>query len=157
MLCPMRFPAKRGSQAETQVLAPDDYDGYLLEWHVTKFRGDDAGHVVVGSQPREFALSRGAAVKADGEMALLGRKKLLRRTKVGTAPAIVVQTPAYPRGGINGGHVVVLWNSDGRGYLVSLHFAGYPLRDRIAAAIGTARSMSLVPPGGNCDPGTDCG
>ena len=141
------------------MLAGDDYDGYLLEWHMTRFGGEDGGHLLVGSQPRELRLSRGAAVKADAEMRLPGRKKLLRRTKVGTAPALVLQSPPYPRGGVNGGHVAVLWNSDGRGYLVSLHFQGHPLRDRIGAAIGTARSTSLVPPGGNCDPGgaTDCG
>ena len=159
-LCPLRVPAKRGSQADAgQVLAGDDYDGYLLEWHMTKFRGEDGGHFVVGSQPREFDLSRGARVRADAEMRLPGRKKLLRRAKVGTAPALVLQSPPYPRGGVNGGHVSVLWNSEGRGYLVSLHFEGYPLRDRIAAAISTARSMSPVPPGGNCDPGgpSDCG
>jgi len=157
-VCPSRFPLKRGSQAaDGRPLSRESYDGYLLEWHVTRFRGDDVGHVVVGSQPHPFPLSRGARVKTDGQMALPGRKKLLRRTKVGLAPALVLQSPPYPRGGINGGHVSVLWNSDGRGHLVSLHFAGYPLRDRIAAAIGTARSSVLVPPGGGCDPGTDCG
>jgi hypothetical protein len=124
---------------------------------VTKFRGSDLGHVVVASQPREFDLTRGARLKADAEMRLPGRKKLLRRTKVGIAPALVLESPPYPRGGVNGGHVSVLWNSEGRGYLASLHFAGYPLRDRIAAAIGTARSSVLVPPGGSCDPGADCG
>lgn len=111
----------------------------------------------MASQPHEFDLSRGARVKTDGEMRFPGHKKVLRRTKVGIAPALVLESPPYPRGGVNGGHVSVLWNGDGRGYLVSLHFAGYPPRDRIAAAVGTARSMSLVPPGGNCDPGTDCG
>jgi hypothetical protein len=157
-VCPTKFPLKRGSQAaDGQELRRDGYGGYLLEWHVTKFRGDDAGHVVVASQPREFDLSGGAAVKTDGPMALPGRKKLLRRTKVGTGAALVLQSPPYPRGGINGGHVSVLWNSDGRGHLVSLHFQGYALRDRIAAAVGMARSSTLVPPGGNCDPGSDCG
>jgi hypothetical protein len=157
-VCPSRFPLKRGSRAtEGRPLTRDNYDGYLLEWHVTKFRGDDLGHVVVGSQPQPFELSRGARVKADGELALPGRKKLLRRVTVGRTRALVLESPPYPRGGINGGHVSVLWNSDGRGYLVSLHFQGYPLRDRIAAAIGTARSSVLVPPGGGCDPGSDCG
>ena len=157
-VCPSRFPLKRGSQAaDGRPLSRESYDGYLLEWHVTRFRGDDVGHVVVGSQPHPFPLSRGARVKTDGQMALPGRKKLLRRTKVGLAPALVLQSPPYPRGGINGGHVSVLWNSDGRGHLVSLHFAGYPLRDRIAAAIGTARSSVLVPPGGGCGSATDCG
>ena len=157
-VCPTRFPAKRGSQAaDGRSLTRESYDGYLLEWHVKRFRGEDLGHVVVGSQPHPFALSRGAAVKADPELALPGRKKLLRRTKVGRARALVLESPPHPRGGINGGHVDVLWNGDGRGHLVSLHFQGYPQRDRIAAAIGTARSTALVPPGGGCDPGTDCG
>jgi hypothetical protein len=41
--------------------------------------------------------------------------------------------------------------------MVSLHFAAYPLRDRMAAAIGMARSSSPPPPGGGCDTGSDCG
>ena len=158
VVCPTRFPLRRGSQATYgRSLSRDSYDGYLMEWHVTRFRGDDSGHVVVGGQPDELDLSRGAAVRADGALALPGRKKLLRRTKVGTAPALVLQSAPYPRGGINGGHVSVLWNMNGRGYLVSLHFQGYPLRDRIAAVVGMARSSSPVPPGGSCDPSTDCG
>jgi hypothetical protein len=157
VLCPTRFPHKPGTQAdESQTLAPGSYPGYLIEWHLTKFRGGDLGHVTVGGQPTPFSFA--GSIRRDGELALLGRLKVLKRgVKIGRARGVVVQSPPHPRGGINGGHVSVLWNQDGRGYMVSLHFAGYPLRDRIAAAIGMARSSSPPPPGGGCDAGTDCG
>ena len=155
VLCPTRFPAKRGSQADGgQRLAGDDEPGYLIEWHMTRFRGDDLGHVTVGGQAKAFKLT-GRRVSARGT--LIGPLKVLRRgVKVGTARGVVVSTPPHPAGGVNGGHVAVLWNQSRRGYMTSVHFAGYPLRDRIAAAIGMARSSSPLQPGG-CDPGTDCG
>jgi hypothetical protein len=157
VLCPTRFPHKPGSESsDSKPLARDDYPGYLIEWHVTKFRGSDLGHVVVGGQPKPFSFAR--SIRRDGELGMPGRLKVLRRgVAIGRARGVVVQSPPHPAGGINGGHVSVLWNQDGRGYLVSLHFAGYPLRDRIAAAIGMARSSSPPQPGGGCDPGSDCG
>jgi hypothetical protein len=156
VLCPTRFPHKPGTQADdSKPLARDDYPGYLIEWHLTKFRGSDLGHVVVGGQPKPFSFA--GTIRRDGELGLPGRLKVLRRgVAVGRAHGVVVASPPHPRGGINGGHVSVLWNQDGRGYMVSLHFAGYPLRDRIAAAIAMARSSSPPPPGG-CGSGSDCG
>src|SRR5215212_5639474 len=148
VLCPTRFPLRARSHViEGRALSRDDYPGYLVEWHVTRFHGDDLGHVVVGGQPAPFDLSRGARVRADGALGLPGRKKLLRRTKVGTADALVLRSPPYPRGGINGGHTVVLWNAGGRGYFVSLHFDGYPLHERVVAAVRTARSSAAVKAG----------
>jgi hypothetical protein len=157
VLCPTRFPHKPGTQADSsQVLAPNAYPGYLIEWHLTKFRGGDLGHVTVGGQPTPFSFA--GSIHRDGELALLGRLRVLKRgVKIGRARGVVVHSPSHPRGGINGGHVSVLWNQDGRGYMVSLHFAGYPLRDRIVAAIGMARSSAPPAPGGGCDEGGDCG
>jgi hypothetical protein len=142
VLCPTRFPLRRGSRAiDARSLVRDDYAGYFLEWHVTRFRGEDLGHVVAAGQPRPFG-PLGEHVRTDGEMRLPGRKTLLRRTRVGPVPAVVLKTEPYPAGGVNGGHVVVLWNAGRRGYLVSVHFQGYPLHDRIAAAVSMARSSA---------------
>ena len=149
VLCPTRFPRKAGSQAtDGKPLAPDSYEGYGIEWQVTGFRGSDRGHVVVGGQPKPLGLGR--EIRRESKLRLRGRLEVLRRgVAVGRSRGVVVRTAS--------GRVAVLWNQDRRGYMTSLGFAGHPLRDRIAAAIGMARSSSPVPPGGSCDPGSDCG
>ncbi len=148
VLCPTRFPLKRRSEIDTQSLSRDDYDGYLTEWHVTGFRGEDVGHVVIGGQPTRFSLAR---PRPDDELAL-PRPVVLRRVSVGDNRGVVVRGP---RRGINGGHIAVLWNAAERGYMVSLHFEAYPLRDRIAAAVAMARSAGV--PQRECGAATDCG
>jgi Cft2 family RNA processing exonuclease len=74
--------------------------------------------------------------------------KLARRTTVRGRPAIVVRSQPYPAGGIHGGHVIVLWNQNGHGYLVSLHYAGgrekYTVRERTSAARAIATSTTTV-------------
>lgn len=47
--------------------------------------------------------------------------RVLRRTRVGSAPALVLRNPPYPAGGIHGGHLSVAWNAGGAGYVVSGH------------------------------------
>lgn len=62
-------------------------------------------------------------------------------------PAAVLQVPPYPRGGIHGGHVVILRNQDGHGYLVSAHGERMPQRDVLRVALDVARSVpELRPP-----------
>jgi hypothetical protein len=49
-----------------------------------------------------------------------------------------------------GGHVIVVWNRQHHGYMLSFHFASapdgtaYPLRERVAAALAIARSSTLI-------------
>jgi hypothetical protein len=49
-----------------------------------------------------------------------------------------------------GGHVIVLWNRQHHGYMLSFHFASgpggtaYPLADRVKAALAIARSSTPV-------------
>jgi hypothetical protein len=72
--------------------------------------------------------------------------RILRRTTVRGHPALVLAAPPYPRGGLHGGHAIVVWNEGGRGRLVSLHFRDaldrgrYDRGDRVAAALAVARS-----------------
>jgi len=47
--------------------------------------------------------------------------RVLRATRVRSAPALVLRNPPYPVGGIHGGHVTVIWNAGGAGYAVSGH------------------------------------
>ena len=136
-----------------QSLTPDSYGGYLLSANDPAFGGDDAGHLILGAQPRRIT-TRGRIGQAwpvrgerppDPELKLSGGS-LIRRAAVGSADAIVVRAAPYPAGGVHGGHLVLLWNAGGRGQLVSLHFTDaerptrYPERARIEAAIRIAGS-----------------
>ena len=56
--------------------------------------------------------------EADRERVAL---RVLQRARVGSAPALVLRNPPYPVGGIHGGHVSVIWNAGGAGYVVSGH------------------------------------
>jgi len=72
--------------------------------------------------------------------------RILRRATVRGHPALVLEAPPYPRGGLHGDHAIVVWNEGGRGRLVSLHFddehdpGRYDRDDRIAAALAVAGS-----------------
>jgi hypothetical protein len=160
-LCPRLFPRGQGrGGVAIQPLSGREGVGYLLDLHVAGFASDDAGHVILGAQPGPLALDgragrpwpeRRAEPPVEG-LGLLtgqfGREPLVveRRTSVGVSEALVLHGPPYPRGGIHGGHVVVLWNLDGHGQLVSLHFTSrrhperYPHRARVATALAMARS-----------------
>jgi hypothetical protein len=56
--------------------------------------------------------------------------------------ARILGEPPYPQGGLQGGHVIVLWNQSGHGYLVSVHGQGMDQQALIGAATGLARSTA---------------
>jgi hypothetical protein len=66
-------------------------------------------------------------------------------TTVHRQRARILQEPPYPQGGLHGGHVLVLWNQSGHGYLVSVHGQGLARPTLIAAAVAFADSTSPVP------------
>jgi hypothetical protein len=153
--CPRLFPRRPGrtGEVEIQALAPPRYEGYLLDLHAPGFGGDDVGHVILGAQPDPLELEghvgrpwpeRGT--KGPDAALKLTRLVVERRVAVGDAAGLVLRAAPYPRGGIHGGHAVVLWNLDGHGQLVSLHFTSrrdpkrYPHRARVATALAMARS-----------------
>jgi hypothetical protein len=155
--CPLRFPRTRGTRVEVQSLTPLGYRGYLASFNVGGFASDDGGHVLLAAQPRPLELSGrvnggwpapGDAPDAQLRLRARGGFRVVERTTVGAARALVVRAPPYPAGGVHGGHVIVLWNRRGRGYVVSLHFTDhrdpshYPERARVAAALSIARSMT---------------
>ena len=63
---------------------------------------------------------------------------------------LVLVAPAYPTGGFMGGHVIVLWNANGHGYMLSFHFngsrggRGYSQAERVTAALAIAASFAVV-------------
>lgn len=116
---------------------------YMVEYRVSARDGAYAGRVLVGAGLRSFRLDDRAPgdawIKPDGVPPALRLRPggtVIARATVHKRPALVVAAPA---GGLHGGHVLVLWNEDGHGYLVSV--GGQADRTELArAAIGVAAS-----------------
>ncbi len=103
------------------------------------FPRGDQGHLVLGGERRPFSLAGrpgdtwprpGAArpapqlplprlitVPQHGGGTYVDQRpaRVLRHARVDGVPALVLAAPAYPQGGLMGGHVIVLWNADGHG------------------------------------------
>jgi hypothetical protein len=79
--------------------------------------------------------------------------RIIRHVSVQGVAALVLLAPAYPEGGFMGGHVIVIWNLQHHGYMLSFHYAAapgegvyYSLGERVAAALRIARSFAPVDP-----------
>jgi hypothetical protein len=58
------------------------------------------------------------------------------------APALLLREPPYPKGGLHGGHVLVLWNQAGHGYIVSVHGIDMSERTLVTIAVALARATA---------------
>jgi hypothetical protein len=175
VLVPERFPTLPSSKTvgggERTPGKPDVYMGTFNDF---AFKGTDGGHVLLGGQRAPFSLrgragqswprpgeplpapalslptrSRSVPVKGGGRFQQEKPARILRRTTVHRLAALVLKAPPYPLGLIHGGHIVVIWNQDHHGYLVSVHFesastpGGTPtLVDRVTAALSIADSTT---------------
>lgn len=175
--CPTRYPRARGgvvASSGQSMLGPSFYWASFNDQSGVA----DNGHVILGGQRFPFSLrgSAGEAWPRPGEARPVRQLQLpraqtllqsdgtsyvvreaprvLSRTTVRGAPGLILAAPSYPAGGMHGDHLIVLWNRSGRGYFVSLHLEAAPGRrdytrvERRAAAVATARSFELMPPGG---------
>jgi hypothetical protein len=111
------------------------------------FGPPDGGHVIIGGQKAPFSLAGnvGDTWPRPGEprplpLLHLPALRIVQRAPTGGRPALVLVAPSYPEGGVNGDHVLVLFNVEGRGAFVSLHLGGYSLAEWIAAARAVAAS-----------------
>lgn len=172
MLCPTRYPILRGSQVTASgrsVLGPSFYWASFND--AAGFDDGDAGHLILGGQRSQFSLigSAGETWPRSGQPRPVQQLALPRlvttptqvggtyvaerparirgRTAVGSQPALILLAPPYPEGGFMGDHVIVLWNWERHGYMLSFHFEGsrtgrvYTVAQRIAAALAVARSF----------------
>ena len=136
---------------------------------------EDNGHLIFGGQRPPFSLagSLGATWPRPGQaqqpVRQLGLPRLFTtpiqgggiyvarrpariraRTTVAGRPALILLAPPYPEGGFMGGHVIVLWNREQHGYMLSFHFGrshagrGYTLSERLTAALAVAHSFTPV-------------
>jgi hypothetical protein len=163
--CPARWPLRAGSRPR----GGRDYGragAHLLSFSDFAIEGE-GGHVMIGERPARYDLrgrpgepfarrrrdplripSRHRSVRNPGHARFVTESpaRILRRATVRGRPALVLEAPPYPRGGIHGDHAIVAWNEGGRGRLVSLHFhdafdpGRYDRDDRIAAALTVAGS-----------------
>lgn len=173
VLCPTRYP--RTSQSEvtpsgSSLLGPSFYWASFND--AAGFDNDDDGHLVFGGQRPPFSLagspgqawplpSEARPVKQlnlprllmtrmqDGRQYVAQRPaRILRHATVRARPALILVAAPYPTGGFMGGHVIVLWNRQQHGYMLSLHFDGVPngraysLAERVTAALQVARSLA---------------
>jgi hypothetical protein len=177
VLCPTRYPIVRASAVTATATQFHSPSFYWAEFNdPSGFPLADDGHLILGgqSQPLSLAGRRGDSWPRPGQpkpLPLLGLPTLrttpakagkpfiverparvLRHETVEGNPALVLAARAgYPSGGWMGGHVIVIWNSDGHGYFVSLHFAQsrsgrtYTLAKRVTAALAIAQSSRVTP------------
>lgn len=78
---------------------------------------DDLG--LVGARPLEPGQPSTATARAV-------RAHVLRRVAVDGHHGLLLREAAYPNGGVHGGHLAVIWNQGGNGYVLSLHFTETP-------------------------------
>jgi hypothetical protein len=170
VLCPTRWPHAPSSSVAgsgSSVLGPSFYWGSFND--EAGFDDGDDGHLVLGGQrprlslagsPREpwprpgqpqpieqLGLPRSITTPRHGGGTYVVQRpaRILRSSTVGAARALVLVAPGYPTGGLNSGHVLVVWNRHGHGYFVSLHYDGsrgtsYTQGARVSAALAIARS-----------------
>ncbi len=145
--CPSRWPVRPGSHPQ----GGRDFargGAHLLSFSDPAVEGE-GGHLLIGERPAPYDLrgTAGAAFARRGRDPLeLPSARVLRRARIRGHAALVLAAPPFPRGGIHGNHVIVVWNEHGRGRVVSLHFRDqldpgrYDGADRIRVALAVAAS-----------------
>lgn len=141
VLCPTGWPdSGRPAKARLRLYGSDV--AYLLEAQTGFGSRSPVFHVLFGGQRKPFpagfegggkrlrvttrrvvtpyyASPRGGRVLGTSVVERPTRR--VATTRVHGQPAAIMTAPSYPQGGIHGGHSIVMWNEDGRGYLVSTH------------------------------------
>jgi hypothetical protein len=155
VLCPATWPRHRGPGQPKLQFLENATDAYLIDAsNGFSQRGPDVFHVLLGGQRRPVTpgptgidpalrlTTRRVTVpmKGGGEFVQALPFRRIGSSTVHGNRAAVLREPPYPQGGIHGGHVVIVWNQGGHGYIVSAHGARMPQSDIISAALQLARS-----------------
>ena len=175
VFCPTSYPRTGQSEVTpsgSSLLGPSFYWASFND--AAGFGNGDNGHLIFGGQRRIFSLagSPGQTWPRPGESRPVkqldlphlfmtpmedGRQfvaqepaRILRHAMIHARPALILVADAYPLGGFMGGHVIVLWNRQQHGYMLSLHFdaapngRAYSLSNRVTAAVQVASSFAPV-------------
>lgn len=167
VLCPERLP-KGGFEAPQPYGDPPCTYLLNLEPRGAGRRAGSIFHLLLGGTCRPWVLSsvRGRwpaslVIAPDTDLRLVGttsldparpgvaqrrvRLRVVRRTRVGTASALVLRNPPYPVGGIHGGHLTVIWNEGQAGYALSGHPVGlHSARSASARNALAARAITTL-------------
>lgn len=175
VLCPTRYPlaaTSRVTASGQSLLGPSFYWASFND--PAGFDDGDNGHLIFGGQRPQFSLvgSPGdtwprpgqprpaqqlplprfvtTPMRGGGRFVAQRPARVLRRASVSGHEALVLVAPAFPEGGLMGGHIIILWNSHRHGYILSFHFDGsrggktYTLNQRLTAALAVAASFAPV-------------
>jgi hypothetical protein len=160
VLCPSKWPPHGGAGEPKLRAFGRTGDVYLLDAaNGFSRRRTHVFHLLVGGQRRPFGPWPSGV---DSDLGVTTHKvtipergggtfvqQLLARriatARVHGTRATVLREPPYPTGGIHGGHVVVLWNEGGHGYLVSVHAARLSQAPLVSVALAMARSARPSP------------
>ena len=164
VLCPTRLPRARWFVRHQSI-----HSGrreYLTNLETRPTGSGDAFHVLAGGRSGRWPLRvRGGGWPADtgikrdlsimpvaslkpgqGESDLKrSRVAVVRTARVRRRPALLLRAAGYPEGGVHGGHLAVVWNQDGNGYVLSIHFAEpgpWTPAERAAILLSAAAAMS---------------
>jgi hypothetical protein len=163
VLCPAGWPpAKRPARLRLRLYGSDV--AYLLEAQSGFGSRSPVFHVLFGGQDKPFppgfegsgrllrvttrrkvvpvcASPRGGRVLRHTIVELPAKR--VRMARVHGQPAAIMKAPPYPKGGIHGGHSIVMWSEGGHGYLVSTHSEA-SRRAATRTAIRIARSTASL-------------
>lgn len=155
VLCPATWLRHRGPGQPKLRSLENAPDAYLIDAsNGFSRRGPDVFHVLLGGQRRPVGhglTGIDPALRLTTRRVTIPKKgggefvQALPFRRIGSATvhghrAAVLREPPYPQGGVHGGHVVILWNEAGHGYIVSAHGARMPQSDVISVALQLARS-----------------
>jgi hypothetical protein len=154
VLCPARWPSPRGRGGRARLFESAS-DVYLLD-AANGFtrRGGHVFHLLIGGQRRPFGhwpagvdprlrvTTRKVTtpIQGGGEFVQQLPARRIATARIHGGRAAILQEPPYPAGGLHGGHVVVLWNENGHGYLLSVHGERLSRSALVSIAVSMARS-----------------
>jgi hypothetical protein len=72
------------------------------------------------------------------------RPRVLGRTHIGNARALLLRIAPYPEGGVHGGHFAIVWNLHAAGYVISVHFLSPPARSDVTKLLVTMAEHTTV-------------
>ena len=159
ILCPTHWPRTRSPSSPSLRWMTKTKRVYLLNaFNGLRDRSPHVFHLLIGGQQRDFgkrwtAIDPGLRVttglvttpiRGGGRFVQQRPARRIGTTTVAGHAAVVLQEPAYPQGGLQGGHIIILWNAAGHGYLVSVH--GLSLSIPALIQLGTAVASSAAKP-----------
>jgi hypothetical protein len=157
VMCPTAWPRTAGAgEPQVGVLATTQATYLVNAFNGLSEHSAHIFHLLFGGQNTSFDSSLGSI---DPGLRVTTRDVRIPKTGGGTfvqqlavryigsstvhhRHARLLQEPPYPQGGVQGGHVLVLWNESGHGYLVPVHGQGLTKPELIAAATDFADSTS---------------